>query len=561
MQRHWPEPTWVPIQVPRQLLAKLGSQREGSGAQKLTILSSSPMQACNNEDDNIQRYIRGSANACEPKPIRNTTTHNHFRRTTLQGTKRTSLSVPPATTPHCIAIRGIYYKHSLLPATSNTPMYCPSGTARQIDCPPTALPTKGAQPPYATRHPISCHWPTKTATWRLTLLPNNTWSQQPQDNTLPTMPITNLICLQTKCMPTGHLTTYSSMSLPNTAAAIDTACNTFFLKTLGSPPNAVICSILQTSPKICFLYINTHGTVQAGTHSLFPWTDPAGTSNLVSANTNSETFNAFVIRITPKNTVATDPASQVGSNPLDHDGSTDTMPQFVLVSLLWPTTFDIPVSYPVVSPLPEGSYNVGFATWLAAIHFLTTKNQASSLHTRHTLFTQLDHNVVSLCNAAVLLMPTTSTPDCHSTCLPFINDSRLHWLQTITTWHSKLIPIQMASVTSWLQPSNSTSMELTQVTMSPPATAQAAEAANQTDLFNDKLNCTASHCCASNLLPCANITCGHLSIFNFLRVPHSNDNFHQRTYSAQSYKTETLNNNKAIPWTCHTTTTLFADGS
>eukprot|EP00536_Pseudo-nitzschia_multiseries_P019389 jgi/Psemu1/60471/gm1.60471_g len=138
---------------------------------------------------------------------------------------------------------------------------------------------------------------------------------------------------------------------------------------LGSPCNVSVCYILQTSPKIWFSYTDTHGTIQA-THSLVPWTDPAGTSHLVGACTGSTQAEALVSF--PSTTFD----NFVGSKPLDHGESIKTMPQFVLVSLLWPTTLDIPVNHPIDSPLPEGSYNVEFTTsWLAAIHFLATKNQ------------------------------------------------------------------------------------------------------------------------------------------------------------------------------------------
>eukprot|EP00536_Pseudo-nitzschia_multiseries_P016736 jgi/Psemu1/47528/gm1.47528_g len=207
------------------------------------------------------------------------------------------------------------------------------------------------------------------------------------------MPITDLLPLQTMCISTGHLTSYTSMPPPNTAA-IDTAHQTF-LQTIGSPCNDTVQSILQTTPKILFLYIDAHSTIHS-THSLVPWTDPTGTIYLVGTHTGSiqaealvslpsKAFNAFTgTAFLPNNFVsATDPASQVSSNPLDHNGSADTMPQFLLVPLLWPTTLNIPAGHPLLgSPLPDGNYDVvGFTTWLAPIHFFTTKNQGFTFHT------------------------------------------------------------------------------------------------------------------------------------------------------------------------------------
>eukprot|EP00536_Pseudo-nitzschia_multiseries_P019104 jgi/Psemu1/58926/gm1.58926_g len=90
------------------------------------------------------------------------------------------------------------------------------------------------------------------------------------------MSITDLVHLQSKCMTAGYLT-YSSFPPPDTTA-INTARNTC-LKTLGLPSNASVHHILQTSPKIRFSYVDTHGTIQT-VHSLVPWsnrtTPPSG---------------------------------------------------------------------------------------------------------------------------------------------------------------------------------------------------------------------------------------------------------------------------------------------
>eukprot|EP00536_Pseudo-nitzschia_multiseries_P003356 jgi/Psemu1/7581/gm1.7581_g len=127
----------------------------------------------------------------------------------------------------------------------------------------------------------------------------------------------------------------------------------------------------------------------------------------------------------------TDPASQVGSEPLHHDCSADTVPQFVFVPLLWPTTLD----------------DKGFTTWLSAMHFLTTKNQASNLPNQHSLFdaanwsapgpghiilSQLGHEAIGFSTATVKLNPSARMPKCRvAWCLPFINDACLSCLWTV----------------------------------------------------------------------------------------------------------------------------------
>eukprot|EP00536_Pseudo-nitzschia_multiseries_P005744 jgi/Psemu1/13358/gm1.13358_g len=248
-----------------------------------------------------------------------------------------------------------------------------------------------------------------------------------------------------------------------TTKAINTARSTY-LKTLDLPNNASVHNIvvLQTSPKIRFSYINTHGTIQA-THSLVPWSDPAGAPHLAGAHTDSiqvealvsfpsVAFDTFVISVAPKNTVplfctwtdttllsddfasSTNPTSHAGSAPLDHNGSAGSIPQFLLAPLLWPTTWDIPVDHPIENPLPDGSYDNGFTTCWLPLPFSPT------LHTQHSLFgannwtdpgpdhtpilSQLSHETVGLSTTMTRLQPMIPNPGCRATwCLPFINDT------------------------------------------------------------------------------------------------------------------------------------------
>eukprot|EP00536_Pseudo-nitzschia_multiseries_P001984 jgi/Psemu1/4634/gm1.4634_g len=219
-----------------------------------------------------------------------------------------------------------------------------------------------------------------------------------KNTTAPPVPTTTSrfhshIVTNSKCMTAGYLT-YLSLPPPNTNT-IHTTHNTY-LKTLGLLSNTLVCYILQTFSKIQFSYINTHGTNQAA-RSLVPWSDHVGAPHLV-----------------------------VGSGSLDHDSSVNSMPQFLLVPLLCPTTQDI-----------AGSYDDSFITWLATIRFLAAKNQALSLHIHHSLFDTTNltgpgpsHLILSqLCNDTVWLSTTMAwlqsispTPECHAACLPFIFD-------------------------------------------------------------------------------------------------------------------------------------------
>eukprot|EP00536_Pseudo-nitzschia_multiseries_P015578 jgi/Psemu1/43126/gm1.43126_g len=113
---------------------------------------------------------------------------------------------------------------------------------------------------------------------------------------------------------------------------------------------------------------------------------------------------------------AGDPASQVRSELLDHDGFAKTMPY----------------------PLPEGSSNEGFTTWLSAMHLFATKNQAFSLYTQHSLFDAANWSepgpgdTFRLSNATLCLNPLHPTPNYRMVCLPFIDDFQLHCLQTVS---------------------------------------------------------------------------------------------------------------------------------
>eukprot|EP00536_Pseudo-nitzschia_multiseries_P015318 jgi/Psemu1/41985/gm1.41985_g len=213
------------------------------------------------------------------------------------------------------------------------------------------------------------------------------------------------------------------------------------------------------SPKIRFSDVDTHSTIQA-VHSLVPWSDPTGAHYLVGAHTDSiqtealmsflaAVFDTFAISIAPKNTLsfATDPASQVRSGPLNHDGSANSIPQFLLIPLLWPTR-DILVNHSVDTPLPKDSYDDVYSTWLAAMHLLAAKNQAFSLHTHHTLFGAANwttpgpgHNLLSqLCDDAAglsltitRLQPTSPSLDCRAVCLPFIDNAYLTRLHTMSS--------------------------------------------------------------------------------------------------------------------------------
>eukprot|EP00536_Pseudo-nitzschia_multiseries_P019447 jgi/Psemu1/60769/gm1.60769_g len=477
------------------------------------------------------------------------------------------------------------------------------------------------------------------------------------------MPITGLIRLQSKCTSSGYLT-YLSLPLPDTKA-INTACN-IYLQMLGLLCNISVHYILQTSPKIRFSYVSTHGTIQATHSSLVPWSNPAGSFHLVGAHTDSiqvgslfyfpaATFDNLVLSIAPKNTVALfhtctdatllpdifasamDPTSQVGSETICHDDSFNTVPQFVLIPLLWPNTLGIPVNHPINSPFPKGSYDKGFTTWLAAIHFLATRNQMFGLHTQHSLFAadnwskssrghtildQLGHKVVGLSTTTVKLNPLTPIPECHVAYLPFIDDTHLssQGCQSEPTRHLPRSPVVHTANTQRhdqqypqshqcpltnrpqfrrlrhiqlqrLHATDEYTIILATLSPVPKALFQYKPAADQTDVFNAEINCVANHCRASNLLPFVNITRGQfdrmfvhvvtnyvvmhaplkqnsdildlslLLVFNFVCIPHSNDEFHQCTCTPCLYKAEVLYIDKATHHTCHSETTLFVNGS
>eukprot|EP00536_Pseudo-nitzschia_multiseries_P004820 jgi/Psemu1/10956/gm1.10956_g len=489
------------------------------------------------------------------------------------------------------------------------------------------------------------------------------------------MPITNLIHLQSKCVAPGYLT-YFSLPLPGTSA-IDTARNKY-LKTLGLPSNTLVRHILQASPKVHFSYVDTHDTIHA-VHSLVPWSDPMGAHCfLVGAHTDSiqaealmsvlaVAFNTSAISIAPKNilslfptwtdaallpgnfTSVTDPASQVGSHPLHHNGSTNSISHFLLIPLLWPTTRDIPVDHPVDAPLPKGSYNGGHFTWLAVMQFLAAKNQAFSLHTFHTLFGAANwttpgpgHNLLSqLCNDAAGLSlattwfwPTNPSPNCHTVCLPFIDGTHLPHLHAVSSSLPNPLTTLPAPPTQNPSATNANIQDLVQAlqqptpnlgaqdafahsawswrifltqeysdevtgeyTIHPVTLPDASKAISQdkhafglTAAFNDEINCVAKQCHTNNVLPFVNITCDQfdrmflhnvahfvvmhtpleqnsdildssLSIFNFLRIPRTNEEFRQRMHSARLYEAETLHIDEATHRTHQSATTLFVDRS
>eukprot|EP00536_Pseudo-nitzschia_multiseries_P002755 jgi/Psemu1/6236/gm1.6236_g len=401
------------------------------------------------------------------------------------------------------------------------------------------------------------------------------------------MPITNLVRLQSKCMSAGYLT-YSGLPPPNTKV-IDTACNTY-LKTLGLPSNTLVQHILQTSPNIKFLlHVREHYTSfkrkltpkirfsHVDTHSSIQVPPPPPTLVGVHidsihaealASFPSLTFAAFAISITPKNTVtlfrtwtydtllpgdfisAASPASQVRSPPLDHNGSANSMPQFIV---------DIPDDHPIKDPLPVGSYNDGFTTWIAAMRFLAAKNQALSLHIHHSLFDAINwtdlgpsHTILPLLGKSAAALSPTTTPVCCAVSLPFIDEKHLIRLRAIgsslpdylPTYQETPQPHNCATTTSicdlvnpFIQPrpnpcarnasgrsawswqiflthehSNGVTGKYTihLTTLSPVAKALFLEkpAIYQTAALNDKINRVAKHCHPENILPFVDITCG-----------------------------------------------------
>eukprot|EP00536_Pseudo-nitzschia_multiseries_P011532 jgi/Psemu1/29195/gm1.29195_g len=218
-----------------------------------------------------------------------TLAYRHFRHNSFQSTKQTSASIPQTPQPPYSHQR-LFVPHSLLqdafqythasPHTACHLSHCVHNrqTRTTWHCLPQRLTTvHNADPPQLTPHGHPILKPKDPTSHRQLhkLFPIH-------QTTTPAPPF---------CMSTGHLT-YSSLPPPVTTA-IDTAQNTY-LKTLeDSPRNPSVCYILQTSSKIGFSYIDTRGTIQA-THSLVPWTDPAGTSHLVGAHSGfiqAEPFN------------------------------------------------------------------------------------------------------------------------------------------------------------------------------------------------------------------------------------------------------------------------------
>eukprot|EP00536_Pseudo-nitzschia_multiseries_P000861 jgi/Psemu1/1987/gm1.1987_g len=404
---HWslaPPPLWALAVLSIACTeTQAASMREGSDAQRLATLPSSPTQARDNEDDQTSA----------------------------------SASAPP-TTPHQITINDIHYTHSLAPSTSDRRQ-----TDKHLGLPDKLATHQLHYPPKVRNHHSILHVITYPTTVQQRYSPAaNTSTRQhvtthlhrPQTpnanndcNTgfllnnqtttpLPTMPIANLLRLQqTKCMFTGHLT-YSSMPPPD-IATINTACNTF-LKTPNSLRNTSICYILQTSPKISKALVSFH----------------------------SKPFNTFAISIPPKNTVslfctkmeeavllpdsfasATDPASQIGFKPLGMMIPSKPCPG-LYVSL---SSGSPHLTYQMVTPLTAPSQRV--STIQASPHGLLPSTSspprnrlAASIPSTaslfdatnwsapvpgHTLLAQLDHDTVDRCGDTALLMPsTTSTP-------------------------------------------------------------------------------------------------------------------------------------------------------
>eukprot|EP00536_Pseudo-nitzschia_multiseries_P018846 jgi/Psemu1/57615/gm1.57615_g len=282
-------------------------QTEENNAQRLTTLSSSPTQTHDNEDDHLitQRVPQRA-----PHHIL-TTQHS----TTLDTALRT-------------------HSHTFANVTPPKPQKVSSP---HLDFQPLC--------PHLLFGPTNCHAhnPKRTTT--------------KQNARSHNMPITDLIHLQSKRMSAGYLT-YLSLLPPGTKA-IDTAHNTY-LKTIGLQSNALVVTYSKLPPR-------------SATHSLVRWSDYTGAFHLVGAHTGSSiqaealvsfpsmTFAAFAISIAPKNTVPlfctwTDATLLPDdftstANPTSQAG----MPQFLLIPLLWLTTWDIPVDHPIDTSLPYGS--------------------------------------------------------------------------------------------------------------------------------------------------------------------------------------------------------------
>eukprot|EP00536_Pseudo-nitzschia_multiseries_P011476 jgi/Psemu1/29055/gm1.29055_g len=171
-----------------------------------------------------------------------------------------------------------------------------------------------------------------------------------------------------------------------------------------------------------------------------------------------------------------------------------------------PVTYHLghPVDHPVDTPLPEGSYDKGYSTWLAAMHFL------------------LCNNAAGLSTTKIRLHPTSPFPACRKACLSFINEARLTRLQAA--------PPLPASKTFLSRPSNThhpapahrifLACEYTdgitgEYTIHPATLSDASKALFQdkhafglTAAFNDGINHVAKQCHANNILLFVNITRG-----------------------------------------------------
>eukprot|EP00536_Pseudo-nitzschia_multiseries_P000817 jgi/Psemu1/1849/gm1.1849_g len=629
-------PTQTPTCMARQPLAKQGAWVEGNDAQRLITLSSSPTQARDNEDDvhreqtnqathytlaqsstlqishinsmtplvpaNQNHSLINQVTQNQHPPHQHVFPHFHVPRNTItwHSTFTDSHSrcntfprhqtdllfhrAPSGSTlTHHDAPRAICHL-SRPPDSQTSTWHCPSQRL-------STLPNRNTPQPHNTYQPTPHHHSTHPAAPNYTnhhfhtafrasfLFPLTI--ELTKYHTLPTMPITGLICLQTKCMSSGHLT-YSSLPPPNTKA-INTAHNTY-LKMLGLLCSTSVQYILQTSPKIRFSYIDTHGTIQA-THSLVPWSDPTGISHLVGAHTNSiqaktlvsflsTTFDNFIINIALRNTVALfctwtdtahlrknfvsamDPASQVGSEPLDHDSSAGTMPQSMLVPLFWLTTLSIPADHPINSPIPKGSFDEAVDLSKTTAE-LTPSAPTPECHQ----YPPPTHGATidDICGLVVAALPPPPipAPTPHLTAVPTAGASSL---PTITPMSSQVnVPSSQLpyppshwhfSMTNWLLAKLASNDLLPFVNIT----------CGQFDrtFIRVVTNFEVMH---THLEQNSNILVSSLLIFNFLCVPHSNDGFCHRMNSTHLYEAEALHIDEATHCTRHTVTTLFVDGS
>eukprot|EP00536_Pseudo-nitzschia_multiseries_P003856 jgi/Psemu1/8685/gm1.8685_g len=136
------------------------------------------------------------------------------------------------------------------------------------------------------------------------------------------------------------------------------------------------------------------------------WTSQPSALSMRLASTPSEHHTTTpsvcsILKATVK--AVLDLSFQVGSTPLDHDDSAETLLQFIIALLFWSAMLDI------------STY------WLSVIHFLLSKNKNFSLHASNWSDPALGHANLLLFTATEFLSDTSQQPACPPPVLPTIH--------------------------------------------------------------------------------------------------------------------------------------------